>query len=262
MNNLISKPNQTPIEIALGIDENGMTTARKLYDFLELNNSNYAKWYQRNILENQFATENEDYIVFVPQDENPQGGRPTQDFKLTAAFAKKLSMTAKNEKGEQARDYFISTEDKLKELVLNMDGLSTEMQALLMHDKKIQYVMDHIKKSDKKIVDVDKDLQDFKQDMPLLGLECDRITTAVKTKGVNCLGGKESAAYQCKSLRSRVYTDIHHQLKREFGVSTYKAIKRSQTDIAIQKVNEYRLPVVLEEEIQDVNNQLDIDDIA
>lgn len=28
---------QTPIEIALGIDENGMTTARKLYAFLELN---------------------------------------------------------------------------------------------------------------------------------------------------------------------------------------------------------------------------------
>jgi anti-repressor protein len=27
---------QTPIEIALGIDGNGNTTARKLYDFLEL----------------------------------------------------------------------------------------------------------------------------------------------------------------------------------------------------------------------------------
>ena len=26
---------QTPIEIALGVDENGMTTARKLYAFLE-----------------------------------------------------------------------------------------------------------------------------------------------------------------------------------------------------------------------------------
>ena len=27
---------QTPIEIALKIDENGMTTAKKLYEFLEL----------------------------------------------------------------------------------------------------------------------------------------------------------------------------------------------------------------------------------
>ena len=35
--------NLTPIEIALGIDENGMTTAKRLYDYLELNPGNYAK---------------------------------------------------------------------------------------------------------------------------------------------------------------------------------------------------------------------------
>ena len=33
---------RTPIEIALGIDEKGMTTAKKLYEFLELNAGNYA----------------------------------------------------------------------------------------------------------------------------------------------------------------------------------------------------------------------------
>ena len=30
---LVSTSTQTPIEIALGIDEDGMTTARALYDF-------------------------------------------------------------------------------------------------------------------------------------------------------------------------------------------------------------------------------------
>jgi Rha family phage regulatory protein len=113
-----------------------------------------------------------------------------------------------------------------------------------------------IKEIDNKVETVNKDLQDFKQDMPLLGLECDRITTAVRTKGVNCLGGKDSAAYKDKSLRARVYQDMHHQLKREFGVSTYKAIKRSQTDIALEKVNAYQLPVVLTEAVHDTNNQL------
>lgn len=119
-----------------------------------------------------------------------------------------------------------------------------------------------IKEIDNKVETVNKDLQEFKQDMPLLGLECDRITTAIKTKGVNCLGGKDSAAYRDKSLRARVYQDMHHQLKREFGVSTYKAIKRSQTDIAVQKINEYQLPVVLSEAVQDTNNQVNISDIA
>ena len=32
---------QTPIEIALKIDENGMTTASQLYSFLELDPSNF-----------------------------------------------------------------------------------------------------------------------------------------------------------------------------------------------------------------------------
>lgn len=108
---------QTPIEIALGIDENGMTTARRLHSFLELDLSNYAKWFKKNILENTFAEANADYWVFVPKDENPLGGRPTQDAKLTANFAKKLSMMQKNEKGEAARNYFVGVENGAKKLV-------------------------------------------------------------------------------------------------------------------------------------------------
>lgn len=109
--------NQTPIEIALGIDSTGKTTAKKLYAFLELNESQYARWCKTNILENEFAEEMIDYWVYDSKVENPQGGRPTQDFKLTASFAKKLSMLQKNERGEQARNYFIKVEGKLKEVI-------------------------------------------------------------------------------------------------------------------------------------------------
>lgn len=107
----------TPIEIALGIDNEGRTTARKLYEFLELDLSNYAKWFRKNILENDFAEENTDYWIFVPKDENPLGGRPTQDAKLTASFAKKLSMMQKNQKGEAARNYFVGIENGAKKLL-------------------------------------------------------------------------------------------------------------------------------------------------
>lgn len=109
----------TPIEIALGIDGEGRTTARKLYGFLELDMSNYAKWFRKNILENDFAEENTDYWVFVPKDENLLGGRPTQDAKLTASFAKKLSMMQKNQKGDAARNYFVGIENGAKKLIEN-----------------------------------------------------------------------------------------------------------------------------------------------
>lgn len=44
----VSNPNldtslQTPIEIALKIDENGMTTASNLYAFLELNSTQFSR---------------------------------------------------------------------------------------------------------------------------------------------------------------------------------------------------------------------------
>lgn len=49
MNDLEVTMAQTPIEIALGIDENGMTTAKKLYEFLEMDSRNYSRWCKSNI---------------------------------------------------------------------------------------------------------------------------------------------------------------------------------------------------------------------
>lgn len=137
---------KTPIEIALGIDVDGMTTARKLYEFLEMRQGDYSRWCKKNITENPFAIENEDYWVLSTDGENsasmrslsekPKTGRGnTQDFKLTANFAKKLSMQGKTERAEQAREYFIRVEDKLKEVVLNKDGVN---DSILKTKKKYQ----------------------------------------------------------------------------------------------------------------------------
>lgn len=106
---------QTPIEIALKIDENGTTSLRNLYEFLQLDKSHYKRWYTKNILRNDFATENIDYFIVSlegePKKYNPN---PTIEFKLTTDFAKQLSMTVKNERGQQARQYFIACEQGLK----------------------------------------------------------------------------------------------------------------------------------------------------
>ena len=126
-----STSDKTPIEIALQIDSNGMTTASKLYAFLELNPSNFASWCRRNITRNKFATENEDYIVFVVENENPKlGGRPKTDYKLTSEFAKKLSMTGNTEKHEQARNYFIACEQGLKIATAKLQARNDDIQAL------------------------------------------------------------------------------------------------------------------------------------
>lgn len=109
---------------------------------------------------------------------------------------------------------------------------------------------------EKKVDSINKDLQDFKKDLPLLAVECEKITKAVGVKGAYVLGGKDSEAYKDKSLRSKVFRDIHNEAKRQFGVTTYKAIKRSQCSIAIGIIENYQLPYALAEEVRHANAQI------
>lgn len=113
MNSIITTTDRTPIEAALKMDNNGYVSCRNLYSFLELDDTHYSRWCKANIEDNPFASKGDDYEVLAIQGENPQGGRPTREYRLTAAFAKKLAMMAGNEKGDQARAYFIACEQAL-----------------------------------------------------------------------------------------------------------------------------------------------------
>lgn len=247
MNEIIaSTSNQTPIEIALGIDEEGMTTARKLYAFLELAQGQFARWCKRNIIENDFATENEDYWGF---DINVEGNK-VSDYKLSAPFAKKLSMQSKTAKGEQARQYFLKVEDKLKETVSRtvpmspLEQLQLQAQAILQVNEKVDAL--------------DKELERFKLDLPILPIEADRITEAVRKRGVDILGGKASNAYQDRSMRQRVYSSIYADLKSNFRVRSYKSIRRNQCESALNVIARYDAPLYLQDEIFMMNNQRSI----
>lgn len=113
-NSNVDTSSQTPIEIALKIDENGMTTASNLYAFLELNPTQFSRWCKRNIVNNKFSTENVDYICFDISVESAIKGQTKTDYRITSDFAKKLSMTGNTERHEQARQYFVACEQGLK----------------------------------------------------------------------------------------------------------------------------------------------------
>lgn len=117
---------KTPIEIALGVDDNGMTTAKKLYAFLELEPKNYSRWCRTNIVENEFAEENIDYWAFVMNEE--WGGQATKDYKLTSHFAKKLSVKGSGTRAEEAREYFTRVEERAKQFTIDRTKLSPQMQ--------------------------------------------------------------------------------------------------------------------------------------
>ncbi|CEK29391.1 antirepressor [[Clostridium] sordellii] len=149
---------------------------------------------------------------------------------------------------------YIEAFNKMEEEIRNnreyqFEELSTEMKALLMHDKKIQAVQ-------KEVMEVKENLTEFKEDLPLFTVECEEISKAVKRVGTKVLGGHGSKAYNNKSLRAKVYSDIHSQLKREFDVNSYKAIKRRHLNEAIDIVENYSLTIALNEHISMLNNQV------
>lgn len=126
--NEIMTDTRTPIEIALDIDSEGMTTAKKLYAFLEMDSSHYSRWCKANIIDNEFATENEDYF-YSPPVANEQGrGNFADDYRLTAHFAKKLSLKGNGEKAEQAREYFTTIEERVKEKAIQHSNLSPQLK--------------------------------------------------------------------------------------------------------------------------------------
>lgn len=123
-------------------------------------------------------------------------------------------------------------------------------------DQKIKLLAQGNVELTEKIEKVNDDLQEFKKDMPLLALECQKITRAKNQKVVPLMGGKNAPAYKNKSLMHKVYGDIDAQLRREFGVNTYKAIKRNQCDLAISIIEAYKLPMFLQKEINAENAQM------
>lgn len=114
MTELMNKPTQTPIEIAMQIDDEGFTTARRLFAWLEFEPSHYARWLKDYITDNPFADEKEFSPLMAKT--SKIGGRPSLDYRISVTLAKKIAMMAKTERGEQARNYFVGCEQALAKL--------------------------------------------------------------------------------------------------------------------------------------------------
>ena len=165
------------------------------------------------------------------------------DHAISIDMAKEISMIQRTEKGKIARQYFINCEKKLKEVkkLSPMELMELQFKAL--------------KEQEEKIAQVENRVDKLEEDMPLFQIDCKEIQALVRKKGIEALGGYRSIAYNDNSLRGKVYSDIQQQIRREFGVLRYEAIKRSQLEMAKEIIINYKAPLVLENEIKLLNGQ-------
>ncbi|EKG0375988.1 antA/AntB antirepressor family protein [Campylobacter coli] len=84
--------------------------AREIFQFLN-SEQEYSNWIKNRISHYNFI-ENQDYIIEIVYTK----GRPRKEYYVTLDMAKELCMVENNEKGRQARRYFIDCEKRLKNL--------------------------------------------------------------------------------------------------------------------------------------------------
>lgn len=236
------------IKITTNEEGKQLVSARELHEFLGLQ-KRFSAWIEQYIKEdNEYMFINgEDFTsVLSSTVVNNGANRELQDYAITISMAKEISMVTKNEKGKEARKYFIKMEKKAKN---PYPQLSKELQAIFVLDERTQ-------KIEKDIKGLEQNIEEIKNDVPLFNIECEQLQNTVRRKGTKLLGGKNSRAYQDRSTRTKVYLDIQSTIKRNFGITSYKALKRKQLDKAIELVNEYKLPIILEDKINELNNQI------
>ena len=231
------------------INSNNTVSGRELHKFLEIG-TRFDKWFIR-MCEYGF-NENDDFIRVAQKCPTLGGTQTIIDYAITLDMAKEISMLQRTEKGKQARQYFINCEKKLKEVVKKP---LTTLEQLKLH-----YLA--LDEQNKELKQVKADVTDLKNNMPLFNIECKDLQQAVRAKGCEVLGGYGSKAYKSNSIRQKVYIDIQHQLKREFGVSRYEAIKRQYLATAHMIVENYEPPTYLVNEIYNANMQIPFDDLG
>ena len=209
---------------------------RELHERLKIKTV-YADWFKR-MCEYGFA-EGTDYSVFLKNEKNSMGGRPSMEHVITLDMAKHIAMIQRTPQGMEIRQKLIDLEKNVA--VNQFAGASKELQAIFVLDNRS---MQH----EKRISALETNMTvDYEQQRAL--------RRAVNRVVVEALGGKTSPAYLDKSTRCKVYSECNKDAQDWFHVNSISNVPRKDFDNAITYIERWRPCANTVMMIQNVNNQ-------
>ena len=119
-------------------------------------------------------------------------------------------------------------------------GISTELRAILMLDKKQQEIEKRVTGIENKMT-IDYEL-------------AENLRNAISSRAVYLLGGKYTDAY--KKLSKKLFAEFHKGLKTSFKVNSYKNIAQKNYDDALKYIENWKPSEMLVYAIQGLNGQL------
>ena len=218
--------NMELIRISTSENGNQVVSARELHKFLE-SKQEFANWIKNRIDKYGFV-ENQDFEVFDNFINNPSGGRPLKEYALTLDMAKELAMVEGNERGKQARQYFIACEKKLREVVTKpmtaLELIAAQAQAMVEMEKKMNVM-------DEKINFIYDKYQNSQKQLSSLPLSDEPIPEQSLRSKINELvrGYATMVGADYKDVWIRVYKDLYYRYG--VNVNAVKSIKNRETKL-------------------------------
>ena len=135
MNDIIQVSSRT-----IGNESVQTVNARELHSFLEVG-KDFTTWIKDRIAQYGFI-EGQDFAIYLLPSFGEKGqGRDLKEYAITTDMAKELSMVERNERGKQARAYFIECERRAKTATDNFAAVLADpaklRDALLSYTEKV-----------------------------------------------------------------------------------------------------------------------------
>ena len=221
------------IKVTTNEDGKQLVSAKELYLGLGLNKAVWARWFNTNIVKNDFFKEGIDWIGVQQYVE----GNETTDFAISLEFAKHLAMMARTGKSHQYRNYFIECEKKANDPYIN---ISPELKSILMLDKKT--------------LEIDNRVTKLENTMTIDYSQQEELNSLARKVVVQALGGKDTPAY--KELNKKAFSQIWKDYKRVLGVDSYKNTAVKDLDFARNILSDWKPNRELELMIKGANSQI------
>lgn len=175
---------------------------------------------------------------FVPSTYVDDKGETRKCYECTKMGCDMLANKMTGEKGILFTAKYVK---RFNEMIENpFAGISTELRAILMLDKKQQEL-------DKRVTGIeDKMTVDYEL--------AENLRNAISTRAVYLLGGKHTEAY--KKLSKKLFAEFYKGLKTSFKVNSYKNIAQKNYDDALKYIENWKPSEMLVYAIQGLNGQL------
>lgn len=112
------------------------------------------------------------------------------------------------------------------------------------------------------VAELSQDVSYLKNSMRINTSEEYQIRKSVGTQVIKALGGRDSNAYQDKSIRSKAYAQFWSEFKRHFKMARYGDLAKRKLDDALEFITEWAPDTELRLMIKHSNQQLTIDEVG